>query len=54
MVPADGLLLVHVPPVSASVKFIVCPVHTALAPVIDEGVGLMVALLVTKQPVARL
>ncbi len=33
-VATTGLLLVHVPPVTASVNVIVCPMHRAVAPII--------------------
>ncbi len=47
------LLLLHVPPDTASVNDVVLPAHTVAVPLIVEGVPLIVATLVTKQPVGR-
>ncbi len=47
------LLLLHVPPVTASFKVIVAPVQTDAEPttVIARGVGLTVIVVAAKQPV---
>ena len=45
------LLLLQVPP-PASVKFVVDPAHTLLAPVIDDGNGFTVITIELMQPVA--
>jgi hypothetical protein len=44
------LLLVHTPPVVASVSVIVCPAHTAEAPAIAAGVWFTVMANEAEQP----
>lgn len=44
------LLLVHVPPVTASLKMIVKPWQTLAAPVIAEGVGRTVTVVIVMHP----
>ena len=44
------LLLVHVPPVLASLSVIFCPAHTFEGPVIDNGAELMVIVVADLQP----
>lgn len=51
MVAAPGVLLVHTPPVVASVNVIVEPTHTLDAPEIAAGTGLTVTKNVFAQPV---
>jgi hypothetical protein len=46
------LLLVHVPPLIASVRLIIDPEHTLVGPAIAAGKGLTVTGAVTKQPLA--
>ena len=49
---ADGLLLVHNPPVIASLNASVPPTHTVAGPpVIAGGIGLTVTVCVAAQPV---
>jgi hypothetical protein len=51
--PADattGLLLVQVPPVTASLNVVVVPIHTIDEPVIAGGSALTVIVLVTLHP----
>ena len=45
-----GSLLLHVPPVTASVSVSVVPGHKVSAPTIDGGSGLTVTEVVTKHP----
>jgi len=45
-----GLLLLQVPPAVLSVKAVVCPIHTDVAPMIAKGNGLTVTVVVTVQP----
>jgi hypothetical protein len=52
--PADattGLLLVHVPPVTASLNMVVVLMHTIGEPVMIGGGALTVIVLVTLQPI---
>ena len=49
-VAALVLLLVHEPPVIASLKIIVLPVHTLAGPVMAGGVGSTVTVVVVLQP----
>lgn len=51
----NELLLDQVPPVVASLKVVVAPVHTLSVPVIglSNGSGLTVAILVVKHPVLK-
>ena len=44
------LLLLHVPPLTVLVKVVERPTHTAVAPPIAAGEGLMVTGVETKQP----
>ena len=44
MVATEVLLLVHVPPLVASVSVVVWPVHTLVVPAIAAGVGFTVIL----------
>ena len=46
-------LLLHVPPVVASVKAVVSPEHTFIVPVIDAGNGFMVTIAVVIQLVGK-
>ena len=46
-------LLLHVPPVVASARFVVRPVHTVFEPVIATGVGLTVRGVLIIQPVGK-
>ena len=46
------LLLLHIPPVMASVNCIVLPAHTGVLPVMI-AIGLTVATVVITQPVGR-
>ena len=48
---ADVELLLHVPPAVASVSVIVAPTHTAVGPVMAVGAGVIVMVLVARQPV---
>ena len=48
-VATEVLLLLHVPPVVASVNVVVEPTHTADAPLIAAGSGLTVIVVVVKQ-----
>ena len=45
-----GLLVLHVPPVVASVNVVADPTHVVAAPVIADGSGLIVTVFVTLQP----
>ncbi len=47
----EGLLLAHVPPGVASVSVIEEPRQIAPAPVMDDGVGVIVTMTVVRQPV---
>ena len=47
------LLLVHVPPLTELVNVVERPTHTAVAPPIAAGEGLMVTGVETKQPVGN-
>jgi len=47
-----GVLLAHVPGVVASTSVAVLPRHTIVGPAIADGSGLMVMLVVLKQPLA--
>jgi hypothetical protein len=47
------LLLVHVPPVTASVSVVVSPEHTCVVPAIAVGSVFTVTAAVAWQPVAR-
>ena len=47
------LLLLHVPPVTASLKVVVKPAHTLDAPEIAIGEGLTVTVVVVVQPVGN-
>ena len=49
-VASDVLLLLHVPPVVASLKVVVEPIHTLATPVIDAGFGLTVTPNTAVQP----
>ncbi len=49
-VPTAGLLLLHVPPGSASVKVIVAPRQTTDKPLIAPGVGVIVTTATELQP----
>ncbi len=42
IVATEGVLLVHTPPVVASVSVVVKPTHTEVVPAIAAGLGLMV------------
>ena len=44
------LLLLHTPPVVASVNGVVWPMHRIVVPVIADGDALMVTIFVTVQP----
>ena len=48
-----ALLLLHVPPALTSLKLVVDPWHTARVPVIADGVGLTVNIVVTIHPVGK-
>lgn len=48
---ADAELLLQVPPAVASVSVIVAPTHTADGPLMAVGAGVIVIVLVAKQPV---
>ena len=48
----NGMLLVHVPPVIASLRVVVAPRHTPGFPVIAGGKGFTVIIAAFKQPVA--
>ena len=50
---ALALLLIHVPPLVASVKVVVEPIHTELAPEIAAGIVLIDITNVVKQPVGN-
>lgn len=50
MVATVVLLLLQVPPVVASVSAEVAPTHIVVAPLIGDGAGLMVSVLLTVQP----
>ena len=45
------LLLLHVPPIVASLSVVVLPTQTAVTPVIAAGSGLTVIIVVVRQPV---
>jgi hypothetical protein len=53
-VATDVLLLLQVPPATGSLNAIVAPMHTADGPVMAVGGGLMVTVVVVKQPVLSL
>lgn len=53
IVPAERLLLLHVPPADASLKLVVSPTQTFLFPKIAVGKGFTVAIVVTKQLVGK-
>ena len=44
------LLLVHVPPVVASLNVMVCPAHTLVIPVMADGAELIVIAVLDLQP----
>jgi hypothetical protein len=44
------LLLLHAPPLMASLRAVVAPWHTCVVPVIADGVGLMVTVVLMEQP----
>ena len=48
------VLLVHVPPVTASLNVMVPPMHTPVGPRIDVGEGLTLITVVVQQPVGNL
>ena len=50
-VAVEVLLLLQVPPTVASLNVVVKPAHTFDAPVIADGVGLTVTVVITLQPV---
>jgi len=53
LIPTEAmalLLLVHVPPVVASFRFVVAPGQMLFVPVIPGGVGFTVTVVVTEQP----
>jgi hypothetical protein len=52
-VATDVLLLVHAPPVVASVSVVVPPVHNPSVPVIADVAGLTVKTTVERQPVDK-
>src|ERR1700752_3196741 len=49
--PAVGLLLLHVPPVVASVRVVLPPTHTLAVPLITPGNAFTVTTVVILQPV---
>jgi hypothetical protein len=54
IVPAEGLLLLHTPPLTISVRVMFEPMHTEDAPLILAGVGnaVIVSVAADPQPVA--
>lgn len=46
--PTDGLLLLHVPPLTASVNVIVVPIQSAIVPMIADGDAFTVSVVVTE------
>ena len=50
MVATDVLLLLHVPPVVASINVVVAPAQIVVAPVIAPGSGFTVIVVVVGQP----
>lgn len=48
IVPVAVLELLHVPPVVVDVSVAVAPVHTDVDPLIADGVGFTVTILVTR------
>lgn len=52
MVAVEALLVLHVPPVVASVSVVDAPTHTLAVPDMAAGSGLTVTVRVTKQPVS--
>ena len=51
--PADGILLLHVPGVVASLSVVVRPVQTVSVPVMEAGNGLTVTIAVMIQLVSN-
>ena len=51
IVATAGLLLVQVPPNTASLNTVVCPTHTPVLPMIGVGTGVTVIVLVAAHPV---
>jgi hypothetical protein len=45
-----GLLLVHVPPATASLSVVVAPAQMLVVPLIADGNGLTVTVVVAAQP----
>ena len=50
-VATAALLLLHIPPVGASLNVVVEPSHTLVIPVMDDGSGLTVTSVVVRHPV---
>jgi hypothetical protein len=49
----EGLLLLQLPPATASVSTVVLPTHTEVTPVIADGLGFTVTVVVVSQPVGK-
>lgn len=52
IVPTPGFVLLHDPPLEASLNVIVDPSHTLCGPVMADGNGVTVMVVVITQPVA--
>ena len=52
-VAIDVLLLLHVPPDGLEDNVVALPTHTFIVPVIDDGIGLTVNVVVVRQPVGN-
>lgn len=50
MVPTEAVLLLHVPPAVLLVSVVVAPTHTADAPPMAAGLGLMVTVMAASGP----
>jgi hypothetical protein len=53
IVATDVLLLLQVPPVTASLRVVVAPAHKEVVPVMAVGTGLTVIVVVTAQPLDK-